>query len=165
MSTWTLATNAVRAKVEATLGDGGTLSLVPGYDEIPDGADIDGHADLFLRKGYSVNILESDTAISGFCSETIENRNYTVILTREVNIVRTNTEGFVSIKNEMLDHSEELRKALCRDLTLGGVVIDITWQGDTGIDEITDPSPDNPGPRYYILGVEFTVQIRFTTLN
>lgn len=162
MATWTAATNAVRAKVEATLGDGGTLGLVPGYDEIPDGADIDGHADLFLRKGYSVNILESGNVVTTTCAESIEERNYTVILSREVPIVRTNTEGFVSIKNEMLDHSEELRKALCRDQTLGGTIIDITWIGDGGIDEITDPSPENPGPRYYILGVEFTVQIRFT---
>ena len=162
MSTWTLATNAIRAKIEATIGDGGTLSLVPGYDEIPDGADIEGHADLFLRKGYAVNILEADPLISGACSETIENRNYTITLSRDVPIVRTNTEGFVSIKNEMLDHSEELRKAFCRDLTLGGAITDITWLGDTGIDEITDPSPDNPGPRYYIMGIEFEVKIRFT---
>jgi len=162
MATWTSATAAIRAKVEATLGDAGTAAIVPGYDEIPDGADIDNFADLFLRKGYAVNIQEAETVESSVkTSNRVESRTYTINLSREVNIVTTNTEGFFSLKNEMLEHSEVLRVAFENDHTLGGTVVDIDWQGDGGIDELTDPKPENQGARYYIMSTEYSVTIQF----
>lgn len=162
MSTWTAATAAIRAKVEATVGDGGTAAIVPGYDEIPDGADIDRYADLFLRKGYAVEIADSSPIdLSVKTTNRVEERSYVVLLTREVNLVSTNTEGFVSLKSEMMEHSEALREAFDDDNTLGGVVIDIEWQGDTGIVELQDPQPDNPGPRYYNIGTEYLVKLQF----
>ena len=162
MSTWTATTTAIRDKVEAVLGDGGTAALVPGYDEIPDGADIDGHADLFMRKGYAVQIQEAETVESSVkTSNRVEERTYLISIAREVNIVRTNTDGFFSLKNEMLEHSELVRLAFETDNTLGGCVIDIEWQGDGGVDELIDPQPENAGQRYYIMGTEYAVKIQF----
>ena len=166
MSTWTAATQAIRDKVEATLGAGGTAGLSHAYTEIPDGADIDGHADLFMRKGYAVNIQEADTVESSVKTRNrVEERTYSIQLTREVNVVRTNTEAFVSLKSEMIEHSELVRNAFETDNTLsaGGssTVIDIDWQGDSGVDEIIDPDPERAGRRYYIIGTEYAVKIQF----
>lgn len=166
MSTWTAATQAIRDKVEATIGAGGTAALSHAYTEIPDGADIEGHADLFLRKGYSINIQEAETVESSVkTSNRVEERSYIIQLTREVAIVRTNTEAFVSLKSEMIEHSELVRKAFETDHTLsaGGssTVIDIDWQGDSGVDEIIDPDPERAGRRYYIIATEYAVKIQF----
>ena len=156
ISNWSNVLTELRAKAQAILGVG---ALDPYYCEIPDGANLNDQADLYMTQGFEWQLNEADLAGDNFNQLRIQQRSFSLIMTREVNIVSTNTDGFASLKTEIMNHAELVRVAIAADKQLNQKAIEAYWISDTGINEITDPNPENPGARYYVLASEYLVKI------
>ncbi len=150
MSNWTDATNAFCDKIEATIG-----SSTQGYVPIPEAIDLEEGGELYLRKGYAVDLGPAARTTASVCGPIIAERTYLVTLTRQVNVVATNTEGRKSLKTEMMEDSELIRLAMCDDNNLGGEVIGVDWVSDSGVSEFLESDRD----KYYIMGIQYTLTI------
>lgn len=153
MSTWTEATDAFCAKVEATIGS----ATARRYVAIPEAIDLEEGGELFLRKGYAIDIGGANRRAQSVKQLALEDRTYLITLTREVNRTATNTDSRKSLKEEMLEDAESLRVAFDADHILGGCVIDTNWQSDSGITEFLEGDRD----KYYIMGIQYTMTIEF----
>jgi hypothetical protein len=156
ISNWSNVLTELRAKTESSIGAG---SITPYYCEIPEGANLNDSADLYMTQGFVWELNEADLAGDNFNNLRVQQRSLSLIITREININSTNTSGFATLKTEMLAHAELVRLQIAGDRQLNQKAIDAYWISDSGINEITDPNPENPGARYYVLASEYLVKI------
>lgn len=152
MATWTEATEAFIDKVEATIGVG-----TKDYYQIPEAIDLDEAGDAYLNRGYGVDIGGASRKVGTVKQIALEDRTYLVSLTRLVNRVATDPDGRDSLKQEMIEVSEDLRSAFDADHQLGGKVIDVNWVSDSGVGEFLETDRD----KFYIMGIQFTLTIEF----
>ena len=147
---WTDATEAFSDKVESIIG-----STTRRYVQIPESIDLEDGGELYLRKGYAIDIGAASKINSSVCGPIISERTYLLTLTREVNRTATNSSGRRSLKEEMLEDAELMRAALCLDATLTGKVISIDWNSDSGVSEFLESDRS----KYYIMGIQYTLTI------
>jgi len=147
------AYNAFVDKVEATIGKSSLLG-VDGYYHAPDSIDPDQNPENILRKSFAVDFQASEKVQASVKTRLIQDRLFSVILTKEFGTTRPNAGALQSVKMDLLEDSETLRVAFLNDHTLSSKVVDVDWISDDGVPEYLGDKK-----KFFILTVFYAVRL------
>ena len=113
-------------------------SNLTAYNELPDAYDLEGNTELFLRKGYAVQVGSGNNEVERSVScHRWTTRTFTFILTNKVTTTRENKDSMKALQKAILEDQETILQALYYDRTLGELAQDAIFISDAGIEYLT----------------------------
>jgi hypothetical protein len=103
---------------------------------------------VFLQFGYGIAFGPGrDPKLDISCQLQVV-RDFSVTLTRLVSTTENNASARGATEKTMFENQLTLIKAFNADITLNGIVADVQWLSDTGLQLL---SPTDAAGRYYVL--------------
>jgi len=147
MSKITDITDAMHTLVEAAL---------PAYQAIPEAIDIVDNSSLYLEKGYSILISDTEPNQATNKATLQQTRVFGVALVNQVRTTEHNADGIQDAKNTIMEDGFTLVKDLhYTNDTISGNAIDTVFVGDDGIDFL-----EGDRNKFYVLTLVFEVKYR-----
>lgn len=131
--------DALVAKIEATFV--GIRRLANPYD-------LDAAPGVFLQYGYGVAFGPGRDPKQDISCQMQVIRDFSITFTRLVSTTDNNASARGATEKTMFENQLTLIKAINADITLNGIVADVQWQNDTGLQLMT---PSDAAGRYYVL--------------
>jgi hypothetical protein len=124
-------------------------TALPSAARIPNGYQLELASDLFLRNGFAITFGPAQNPREDITPILRMTRDFAIKLTRLVTATENNAGQQGDTALAVFEDQLTLIKAVEADSTLSGVVADVYYTGDNGIEQLTPQ--DATGAAYYVV--------------
>lgn len=129
-------------------------ATVSGAHRLPNPYDLEHQPARLLENGYAIVMGPTRKLQNNVASQFLIVRDVGIVLTRLIATTQANATHRASIEKTLFEDQLAVIKAINANVTLGGIVADVSWQSDAGLEFLE--TQDAAG-RYFVLSSAFAV--------
>ena len=136
-----------------------TATALTGYIELPEVYSLGANPSVLLNKAYAIGYGSETNDQRYICNILTLSRSFQILLVNKLTTTINNTDQRRALEKAVIDDGYTLIKALMNDITLSEVAVDARYQGQSGIEYLTD---DNGTEQFLTINLDVSIAYQET---